>query len=181
METPNSSYPALDFGEAVSSDPSSLSSTPASPSLTLVSTPATSVTDLPKEIKRDPHDTPVFDKGFAHFTQPIFYLPPLLSSLPDTVSLPPPTVSTGRVPKTTKSRLPDIDPASLSLHKALHNFAHVTEDYTTAPYENAFNWNDLELPEDVEREWYSITFRSTRKQGSETSCQSKYKLLLLCH
>ncbi|KAI0254111.1 hypothetical protein BJV78DRAFT_1188676 [Lactifluus subvellereus] len=171
MEIPSTSHPALNFGEAFSSDPSPLSSVVPSPSLSLVSTPASSVFGLPTEVdsvERGPHDLPTFDQRVAQPTQPTLYLPPFLSSLPHTFSDHKPTVSTGLVPKTSKNCLPDIDPASLSLHKALHSFSPTTEDYAAMSYVNAFNWNDLELPEDDEREWYGITFRSTRRQGSDS-------------
>jgi hypothetical protein len=168
MEIPNNTYPALDFDESSSSDASPLSSAVPSPSLSLVSTPITSVSDLPREIKRDPHNPPVFDK---QPTEPIFYLPPLLSSLPHTYSPQTPTVTKGRVPRASINRLPDIDPPSLSLHKALHNFTPVTEDYAITPYVDAFNWDEIELPEEDEREWYSITFRSIRRQGSDSGRQ----------
>jgi hypothetical protein len=179
MGTPNTSCPILEIGETSSSDASPLHSALPSPSSSFVSTPTTSVTDLSEEIKHDPHDPPVFDEQLAHLTPDISYFPPLLSSLPHEFSHQTPTVSGGRAPRTSKSRLPDIDPMSLSLHKVLHNFAAITEDYAVAPYENAFNWNELELPVDDEREWYSITFRSIRRLGSDSARQSQSILLAL--
>ncbi|KAF9000858.1 Carboxylesterase family-domain-containing protein [Cyathus striatus] len=65
-----------------------------------------------------------------------------------------------------QTRLPDIDPASLSMHKALHLFKPITENYAGAPYQDAFNWPELTLPEDEERDWYCVVFRSKRKAGS---------------
>jgi hypothetical protein len=133
-----------------------------------VSTPASSVVELPKEVLRDPHELPVFDKD--SLTNPILYLPPFLSSLPpahaNSTSLP---TSTGRVPKVTDSRLPDIDGPSLALHKALHNFTPITEKYASTPYPEAFNWGDLDLPEEDEHEWYCVVFTSVRKLGSENA------------
>lgn len=54
----------------------------------------------------------------------------------------------------TVSHLPAIDEASLALHYALYDF-RVTDlkHYATAPYEQAFNWADLRLPLELEREW----------------------------
>lgn len=133
-----------------------------------MSTPATSVSELPKEVPRNPHDLPVFDKdSLTNPSEPILYLPPFLSSLPPThVNSTSPT-STGRVPKATESHLPDIDGPSLALHKALHNFTPITEKYASVSYAEAFNWGDLDLPEEDEHEWYCVAFRSVRKPGSE--------------
>ena len=72
----------------------------------------------------------------------------------------------------TTTRLPDIDPASLSLHKALHGFSPATERYADTAYAEAFNWDELELPEDEEREWYCVAFRSKRKEGSDSGRES---------
>jgi len=115
----------------------------------------------------DPHHLPEFDDTtLTHPTAPILYLPPLLSSLPrgfSHASLPSPTVN----PLSTETRLPDIDPASLALHKALHQFRPVTTEYAETPYGEAFNWKDLHLPQELEREWYVVVFRSKRKDGSD--------------
>ncbi|KAI0066112.1 hypothetical protein BV25DRAFT_1820988 [Artomyces pyxidatus] len=115
----------------------------------------------------DPHALPVFSPtSLTHPSKPILYLPPLLSSLP--YPHPPHIPTSAPIPiKRTETRLPDIDPASLSLHRALHHFAPVVESYAHAKYADAFNWDELELPEDEEREWYCVAFRSIRKQGSE--------------
>lgn len=123
---------------------------------------------------RDPHALPSFELN-EHKT-PVLYLPPLLSSLP--ARLPAVTLPEEHPPLVTETRLPDIDPASLSLHKALHHFKPLTPDYAEIPYGEAFNWDNLRLPEDEEREWYCVVFRSQRKAGSNgdgvssvTSCQ----------
>jgi hypothetical protein len=153
---------------ASSSSNSPQSSIPTSPFSSPVSTPASSVFELPKEVRRDPHDLPVFGKDTP--TDPILYLPPFLSSLPpahvDSTSSP---TSTGRVPKVTDSRLPDINGPSLALHKALHGFTAVTEKYASTPYPEAFNWGDLDLPEEDEHEWYCVTFTSVRKPDSSSA------------
>lgn len=76
-------------------------------------------------------------------TDPILYLPPLLSTLPND-----PSFSSGpRLPSGT------VDPASLALHKALHSFRPLDAQYATRPYPEAFNWAELLLDEDLEREW----------------------------
>lgn len=120
---------------------------------------------------RDPHILPTFSRRSQ---SPILYLPPLLSSLPAGViapnyptSLPAFSSPSAPRPLATDSRLPSIDNASLSLHRALHHFRPVTEEYATIPYVEAFNWDELELPEDDEREWYCVAFRSKRKDGSD--------------
>lgn len=143
-------------------------------------TPATS-TDLaqaskevspssPTAQKRDPHVLPTFSRSQS----PILYLPPLLSSLPEGVVHPgyplsAPAISSPGAPKplSTTARLPTIDHASLSLHRALHHFRPLTDEYALVPYADAFNWDELELPEDDEREWYCVAFRSKRKEGSD--------------
>ncbi|EJF65267.1 hypothetical protein DICSQDRAFT_177888 [Dichomitus squalens LYAD-421 SS1] len=124
-----------------------------------------------KHPTRDPHVLPTFSERSQ---SPILYLPPLLSSLPVGVIVPnhptsSPAFASPSAPRplATDSRLPSIDGPSLSLHRALHHFRPVTEDYATVPYHEAFNWNELELPEDEEREWYCVAFRSKRKEGSD--------------
>ncbi len=122
-------------------------------------------------VPRDPHILPTFSRRSQ---SPILYLPPLLSSLPAGVVAPnyptsSPAFSSPSAPRplATDSRLPSIDNASLSLHRALHHFRPLTEEYSTVPYAEAFNWDELELPEDDEREWYCVAFRSKRKDGSD--------------
>lgn len=137
--------------------------------------PNGSATDAPQDDtqlvrepeERDPHVVPTFTA--ENVTKPcsiLSYLPPLLSSLPQDVSVPP--VPVDRPPLVTETRLPNIDPVSLSLHKALHHFGPLSEDYANLPYADAFNWSVLELPKDEEREWYAVVFRSRRKQGSDS-------------
>ncbi|KAJ7096333.1 hypothetical protein C8R44DRAFT_717766 [Mycena epipterygia] len=109
----------------------------------------------------DPHNVPTFDEEKL---APILYLPPLLSSLPANI---PSTPLPEYPPLVTQTRLPDIDPASLSLHKALHHFKPKNGDYAVTPYSEAFNWDQLVLPENEERDWYCVVFRSKRKAGSD--------------
>jgi hypothetical protein len=170
MDTHSNPYlPTSDFGEPASSSNSPLYSVTPSPSLSLVSTPASSVLELPEEVPRNPHVLPVFDKEtLTNPSEPILYLPPFLSSLPHTYANSMSPSSTGRIPKATESHLPDIDGPSLSLHKALHNFTPVTEKYASASYAEAFNWDQLDLPEEDEHEWYVVVFRSIRKPGSDS-------------
>ncbi|KAG5342969.1 hypothetical protein C0989_005918 [Termitomyces sp. Mn162] len=119
-----------------------------------------------KERERNPHDLPTFDfNSLTHPQAPVLYLPPLLSSLPEQHSSE--HIPTDHPPVVTATRLPDIDPASLSLHKALHHFKPVDADYAGKHYTEAFNWRQLVLPEDEEREWFCVVFRSKRKAGSD--------------
>ncbi|KZT26836.1 hypothetical protein NEOLEDRAFT_214157 [Neolentinus lepideus HHB14362 ss-1] len=113
---------------------------------------------------RDPHLVPIFNKSTTSI-DPILFLPPLLSCLPPHFS-----VHNIRPPHSAapKTHLPDIDPASLSLHKTLHNFKPITPSYATVPYAEAFNWAELRLPAHEEREWYCVVFRSRRKEGSDS-------------
>jgi len=175
MDTPHNPYlPRFDFDEHASSTYSPLdSSTPSS--LSLVSTPASSIIELPKQVPRDPHDIPVFDEEtLTNPGEPILYLPPFLSSLPHTLSPPKSTSPNGRVPNSTEAHLPDIDSPSLSLHKALHKFTPIAENYAAVSYAEAFNWDELDLPEEDEHEWYCVAFRSLRKAGSESGRQSTF-------
>jgi hypothetical protein len=111
----------------------------------------------------DPHLLPNFAQ--AAKSKPILYLPPFLSSLPvSQASLPPSAFG----PLTTQARLPSIDPASFALHKALHAFQPLDTEYASATYDAAFNWADLRLPVELEREWYCVCFRSKRKAGSDS-------------
>ncbi|KAG9316330.1 hypothetical protein JVU11DRAFT_2361 [Chiua virens] len=117
--------------------------------------------------RRDPHVVPTFTtESITNPTSTILYLPPLLSSLPQDVSIP--SIIVERQPMATDSRLPNIDPVSLSLHKALHHFRPLAEGYAAHPYSLAFNWSELDLPVDEEREWYAVAFRSRRKKGSDS-------------
>lgn len=92
-----------------------------------------------------------------------YVIPPLLSRLPAAL-----VASPGQHPTPvpisaleqanrvghTESRLPDIDTASLALHYALHSFRVMdTERYAAMPYKDAFNWDELHLPQELEREW----------------------------
>ncbi len=173
LDAPSTLYlvvPDLSASDSTSSESSSASPA-SSPTL---SSPASSTSELvlnENEVPHDPHDPhdpPYLGKQApVHSDQPILYLPPLLSSLP--CSFPTHThASTDRVPKTTEARLPDIDPASLSLHRALHDFCPLTENYAATSYAEAFNWGELELPEEDEHDWYCVAFRSIRKLGSES-------------
>lgn len=134
-------------------------------------TEGVTVKEVPSPIG-DPHELPKFDDTtLTAPTAPILYLPPLLSSLPKgfTHAFPPATDDKDKEyrPLNTDTRLPDIDPASLALHKALHRFRPITTEYAVTPYNKAFNWDDMQLPEDHEREWYCVVFRSKRKEGSD--------------
>ncbi|KAI0793230.1 hypothetical protein C8Q75DRAFT_550689 [Abortiporus biennis] len=117
----------------------------------------------------DPHRLPEFNStSLTSPSAPILYLPPLLSSLPQGYNHAfPPSSDKPYKPLNTESRLPDIDPASLALHKALHEFRPITAEYAETAYAEAFNWGDLQLPEYLEREWYCVVFRSKRKQDSD--------------
>jgi hypothetical protein len=160
-----------DFCEPASPGNSPLYSATPSPSWSLESTPSSIVFELPKEIPRNPHELPVFDEEtLASPRKPILYLPPFLSSLPPSYAKSVSPTSIGRAPKATESILPDIDSASLSLHKALHDFTPVTDKYASVSYAEAFNWDELDLPEEDEHEWYCVAFKSIRKPGSKNSC-----------
>ncbi|KAJ7680311.1 hypothetical protein DFH06DRAFT_973162 [Mycena polygramma] len=126
-----------------------------------ISSPSGSLTLVGAD-ERDPHSLPVFDEDKS---SPILYLPPLLSSLPE--SFPSNPVPHDNPPLITQTRLPDIDPASLSLHKALHHFRPYDDKYASTPYAQAFNWDRLVLPAHEERDWYCVVFRSKRKAGSD--------------
>ena len=116
----------------------------------------------------DPHIAPS-PAQLEHRETPILYLPPLLSSLPLSQRS---RSDVESAPVYTETHLPDIDPVSLSLHKSLHLFRPVDDQYAAKDYWDAFNWNDVGLRmrengEDEEREWYVVAFRSRRKVGSD--------------
>lgn len=118
---------------------------------------------------RNPHDLPTFPPSQTEPSEPILYLPPLLSSLPHQLASHSYSysASTSRTSLKTETHLPNIDPASLSLHKALHNFRPMNNLYAITEYAEAFNWHELRLPEYEEREWYIVVFRSKRREGSD--------------
>ncbi|KIM40157.1 hypothetical protein M413DRAFT_446315 [Hebeloma cylindrosporum] len=115
---------------------------------------------------RDPHTIPDFNNDLLS-PEPVLYLPPLLSSLPQHLSGNSASANPQLQPIFTETCLPDIDPASLSLHRALHHFKPLSPNYADTPYAEAFNWADLRLPLGEEREWYCVVFRSKRKAGSD--------------
>jgi hypothetical protein len=125
-------------------------------------------TPLCSKKAQDPHQFPSFHA--LGLGEPLLYLPPLLASLPAQYSSDI-EISVDNPPLATETRLPDIDPVSLSLHKALHNFRPATQDYAAVPYDEAFNWSELKLPSQEDREWYCVVFRSQRKGGSDSDCK----------
>lgn len=98
---------------------------------------------------------------------PILYLPPLLSPLPGHVPHHSHSPSEEEL-SSFSTHLPDIDPASLALHQALHRFHPKDNMYAAREYSDAFNWSELGLDEGVEREWYCVVFRSRRNKESES-------------
>jgi len=167
--SPQTLSPALDLSEK-----SKTFTTPDHPAVKFLETLRRTQDDSPppppyveEENHHDPHKKPSFSSHEPEHS--ILYLPPLISSLPQYVEdeselKPSPN---DRPPLTTETRLPDIDPVSLSLHKALHHFRPYNDQYASRPYGEAFNWSDLHLPADEERDWYCVAFRSKRKTGSD--------------
>lgn len=100
------------------------------------------------------------------------YTPPLLSRLPTTLLATPysqPQLAFDeKAVGYTISELPSIDPASLALHYALYRFRAISDAYATLPYHQAFNWQDITLPEEIQREWYIVAFRSTRRKDADS-------------
>jgi len=100
-------------------------------------------------------------------SEPILYLPPLLSPLPSSI----PHEHHGlshEVLSDFETRLPNIDPASLALHQALHHFRPLDKHYAARSYDEAFNWDQLSLSKDISREWYCVVFRSRRRPESSS-------------
>ena len=113
------------------------------------------------------HAPPAFDE--THGEEEILYLPPLLSSLPSHLGASHNASNEEKnVPLRTETHLPSIDPVSLSLHRALHKFKPYDTFYASEPYGTSFNWAELDLPVDEEREWYCVAFRSRRRPGSDS-------------
>lgn len=155
---PFDSYRRFNMSTAVVSQGSQPSRCPVSGSTTSTSacpfsSPAVSKRPRKRTSSRAPTDIPDLRRTPS---SELLYLPPLLSLLP--------TQSRDAEPITpfsfdqpavgfTKSRLPSIDEASIALHHALKHFRPTTENYAYGAYEDAFNWEELVLPEEVEREW----------------------------
>jgi hypothetical protein len=120
------------------------------------------------------HNPPAFDE--SHGEEEILYLPPLLSSLPHSHlnASEDDQKDEKNVPLRTETHLPSIDPVSLSLHRALHKFKPIDTYYASEPYGEAFNWADLDLPIEEEREWYCVAFRSRRRTGSDSGRESVF-------
>ncbi|KEP52465.1 hypothetical protein V565_044980 [Rhizoctonia solani 123E] len=150
--------------------------------------------------ERDPHTLPTFTNESVHDPQePVLYLPPLLSALPRSLSTrardsnrgyhdhhnrPSETDDLPKLPPhpdrlgPTATRLPNIDPASLSLHRALH-VLKPRKGFANSPYPEAFNWDEISAAYrsdvdkladgELEREWYVVAFRSRRKPGSDST------------
>lgn len=76
-------------------------------------------------------------------SDPILYLPPLLSPLPTSIPHHKHHGPNEEILSNFETRLPDIDPASLELHQALHSFTPIDADYAAKHYDEAFNWDDL--------------------------------------
>ncbi|GAA5987738.1 hypothetical protein JCM10908_007192 [Rhodotorula pacifica] len=105
-------------------------------------------------------------------SDPLLYLPPLLSRLPTHTQEAAAPFSGESTIDYTNSHLPRIDATSLALHRALHIFRPVTPLYAISPYPASFNWADVVLEDDAagnvkaqEREWYIVAFRSKRRDG----------------
>lgn len=79
-------------------------------------------------------------------SDPILYLPPLLSRLPAWIephNIDNPKLAPPHELANFETRLPDIDPGSLALHQALHFFQPIDTDYAATRYDEAFNWSQL--------------------------------------
>ncbi|GMK58009.1 hypothetical protein CspeluHIS016_0500410 [Cutaneotrichosporon spelunceum] len=137
-------------------------SPPPTPSLPAVAGRRVSATALAAPIFQAHHQPPPPVASDIPHADPILYLPPLLSRLPRAHEH-----LSGHSTEF-DTRLPDIDPASLFLHQALHYFRPRDSKYAARDYPDAFNWDDLALPEDVEREWYGVVFRSRRRPESSS-------------
>ena len=66
---------------------------------------------------------------------------------------------------------------TLELHKALHLFRPVTEHYASVPFAEAFNWDEITLPEDIERDWFAVVIYSKQQDGSNAG--RKYGTLII--
>lgn len=127
---------------------------------------------------------PFLTTPFAHDEDPrgteeVLYLPPpTLSRLPFSATLEPKKPFSFERPSVgyTDAVLPSIDLSSWHLHLALEEFRPVSRDYSTLSYTNAFNWRDVKLPVDLEREWYAVAFRSKRAFDEDgTGSQELYE------
>ncbi|CED82057.1 hypothetical protein [Phaffia rhodozyma] len=53
---------------------------------------------------------------------------------------------------------------SFKLQEALRAFRPLSGKYAEVSYKDAFNWEDIQLDEDIEGEWYCVAFRSKRNR-----------------
>lgn len=148
----------------------------------------TGASDIPSNNDMDvAHDAPVAPAHEA-MTQPAVEslvitgteLPlPRLSRLPLEVSTADANESGLDRVDHTDARLPNIDPASIALWRALHairprsltyaaDFASETALDAATALCKTLNIDAVKLPEDVEGKWYGVMFRSKRKEQSES-------------
>ena len=99
---------------------------------------------------------------------PRLYLPPPASS---------PSARYEEIPEPTSSYLPfrietfssEVAAMTMELHKALHRFRPVSDQYASMPFNEAFNWEELELPEEIERDWFAVVIQSKQRDGNNTA------------
>lgn len=130
----------------------SRSVSPARPRNPLEFTRRKSSSSIQSAIIQAHHTLPTSSSESAFIpSDPVLYLPPLLSPLPASLRHPDPHSGAGPsgpyhpddVEFEFATRLPDIDPASLALHQVLHGFRPLDQNYSTTGYDQAFNWADI--------------------------------------
>lgn len=85
----------------------------------------------------------------------LHYIPPILSSLQEA-----PHDAPGL-------RQASLTPTTIALHSALTSFKPTSHSYATMPYEDAFNWNEINLPIEASGTWYAVAFRSRRASDAD--------------
>ena len=118
---------------------------------------------------RAAHELPNFEATDP--TRPTLYLPPLLSKHPQTYEKD--DKESHKLHSHPTEPGPLHNQNAFSIHRlgvsfSAPKFKAVDDKYASTPYGISFNWAQLELPEDKERHWYCVAFRSRRKPGSDS-------------
>ena len=123
--------------------------------------------------RHDPHylPTPHKNSSPAH-PSPRLYLPLPVSSLAAKYEqLPEPTSS--YLPFKVETFSSEVAAVTRQLHKTLHRFKPTSDQYTEMPFEVAFNWDELTLPEDMDQEWFAIVTHSKHPDGPNAARKFK--------
>ena len=129
---------------------------------------------------REAHSLPLNSEGQVRLlSRGTFYIPSLDVSFPSEDSYRLETRGIYR-PLGHPIDVTDAYTTALAFHRALHQFRPLSEAYPDLPFEVAFNWEELVLPEEIESEWYAVVSYSKRKDGSLEG-RKLYALFTACY